>query len=163
MYILAIDPGPLESAYVLLDENLKPIDFQKIKNDLLYEKLKSKTFGTAAFDVSKTDLVFEKVESYGMAVGAEVFETVFWTGRFWEAGLPMSVMRIGRKEVKLNLCNDSRAKDSNIKQALIDRFAFGVPNGGKGTVKAPGWFYGFAADVWQAYALGVTYADKYKR
>lgn len=32
-------------------------------------------------------------------------------------------------------------------------------NRGKGTKTAPGWFHGFAADVWQAYALGVYAID----
>jgi hypothetical protein len=30
-------------------------------------------------------VVIEKIESYGMAVGAEVFDTVWWAGRFAEA------------------------------------------------------------------------------
>jgi hypothetical protein len=52
-----------------------------------------------------------------------------------------------------------RAKDSNIRQSLVDRFAPGERNYGKGTKAKPGFFYGFAADAWQAYALGVTYLD----
>ena len=60
---------------------------------------------------------------------------------------------------KLAICHSPRANDATIRQALIDRFAPGTPNKGKGTKKEPGWFYGFRADIWQAYAVGVTWAD----
>ena len=31
--LLAVDPGNVESAYVVLDDNLKPLEFAKIKNE----------------------------------------------------------------------------------------------------------------------------------
>ena len=94
------------------------------------------------------------IASYGMAVGATVFETVFWIGQFYAAAQQYNNRsRIKRMDVKMNLCHTSRAKDGNIRQALIDRFGI------VGTKKAPGWFYGFKADMWAAYAVGVTYAD----
>jgi hypothetical protein len=95
------------------------------------------------------------VASYGMPVGESIFETVFWIGRFWEeTGNITRKARIYRKDVKMNLCGSMKAKDSNIRQALIDRF------GVVGVKKNPGWFYGFKADIWSAYAVGVTYYDK---
>lgn len=80
---------------------------------------------------------------------------MFWIGQFYAAaGTYMSRSRVYRMDVKMDLCHNSRAKDANIRQALIDRF------GDVGTKAAPGWFYGFKADLWAAYAVGVTFADK---
>ena len=60
--------------------------------------------------------------------------------------------------MKLNLCGNPRAKDANIRQAIIDRF------GGKaaaiGTKKNPGPLYGVSGDVWAAIAVGLTWQDR---
>jgi hypothetical protein len=150
--ILAIDPGNVESAYVILDDNLKPIKFAKIDNHDLLGDLAL----VSEFQQDKYDFVIEMVASYGMAVGAEVFETVYWIGRFFEVAYGFkSRNRIYRKDEKINLCGTMKAKDSNIIQALKDRF------GDKGTKSSPGWFYGFRKDIWQAYAVGITYHDMY--
>ena len=153
--ILAIDPGDRQSAYVVMGKDLRPLEFKKAENEDLLARIPRllDRYG----DLS---LALEMVASYGMPVGASVFETCVWIGRFWQAcdALPRKAL-VYRIDEKLTLCHDSRAKDANIRQALIDRFAPGVPNSGKGTKKNPGWFYGFSADVWQAYAVGVTCAD----
>ena len=145
MRILAIDPGNTESAYVLMD-NYTPIEFGKVDNEHLLRMVyiyrhNDKTMPT----------VIEMIASYGMAVGKEVFETCVWIGRYTEAA--MDTKYIYRKDVKMNLCGQTRAKDSNIRQALIDRF------GVVGTKANKGYFYGFKADIWQSYACGVTYLD----
>jgi hypothetical protein len=155
MNILAIDPGNEYSAFVVMDEQYRPLDFGKIENPSVFEAI-------ADFDYNVTGktalVVIEMISSYGMAVGKEVFETVYFIGRFEEYALTRGLQaeRIYRKDVKLNICQSARAKDGNIIQALKDRF------GDKGTKKNPGWFYGFKADCWQAYALGVTYLDQHK-
>lgn len=161
--ILAIDPGNEKSAFVLMNWDLRPLEFKKAGNDAILKRIPLLMDMYGDFT-----LAIEMVASYGMPVGASVFETCVWIGRFWQAcgALPRKAL-VYRMDEKLTLCHDSRAKDANIRQALIDRFAPDTPNGGKGTKKAPGWFYGFSADVWQAYAVGVTYADmaegRYKR
>ena len=104
-------------------------------------------------------LVIEMIASYGMPVGKEVFDTCVWIGRFIQQTdeIGKSYSYIYRKDEKMNICNSMKAKDSNIRQALIDRF------GEVGTKKNPGWFYGFKADVWSAYAVGITYIDMKKK
>jgi len=44
-----------------------------------------------------------------------------WIGKFTEAS-GMKENYIYRKDEKMNICHSMRAKDSNIRQALIDRF-----------------------------------------
>lgn len=157
--VLAIDPGNVESAYVILGSDWLIKAHKKAGNEIILADIKNLLESRTE---AITGLAIEMVASYGMAVGATVFDTCFWAGRFWEAckNIPHKEL-IYRKEEKLNLCGSVRAKDANIRQALIDRFAPNTLNSGKGTKKNPGYFYGFKADEWAAMAVAVTYADKF--
>jgi hypothetical protein len=145
MRVLAIDPGPVESAYVRLECG-EITASGKLPNEVLL-------FCLAPADV----LAIEMIASYGMPVGAEVFQTCVWVGRFVETWAPKPHRLIYRKDVKLHLCNSPRANDATVRQALIDRF------GGKekaiGTKRSQGPLYGVKGDVWQALAVAVTFAD----
>lgn len=156
MNILAIDPGSTESAYSIMDDEYKPVEFDKIDNDVLLQLL---PFKLNQYGVRY--VVIEMIASYGMGVGQEVFDTCVWIGRFQERCENrghdfVSVKFVFRKDVKMNLCGSMRAKDSNIRQALIDRF------GVVGIKAKPGWFYGFKKDIWSAGAVAVTFLDKLK-
>lgn len=155
--IFAIDPGNELSAYCITDMNLKPRRHEKLANydllGILHDERDADNF-----------YAIEMIASYGMPVGKEVFDTCVWIGRFTEriyeetGRVPILVYR---KDEKLTICNSPRANDATIRQALVDRFAYGVPNKGKGTKKDPGWFYGFKADEWAAYAVAVTFYEKH--
>jgi hypothetical protein len=69
--ILAIDPGNVESAYVVLDDNLKAVEFAKIKNELLIGFLYGDRF------LKVNNFAIEMIASYGMAVGKEVFTKLY--------------------------------------------------------------------------------------
>ena len=146
--ILAIDPGSAQSAWLRFD-GTRPQGFGITANEILVKALRSGGLP----DV----VVIEKIESYGMAVGAEVFDTVWWAGRFAEAADRVPVVMLPRRAVKLALCGDSRAKDANIPQALLDRFGGSAAVGRKA---APGPLYGISRDVWSALAIAVTYASR---
>ena len=160
MSILAIDPGNIESAFVVVTDDLsKVIDKGKLPNADLERHIECVPIRPWYRNDPVKHIAMEMVASYGMPVGAEVFETCVQIGRLEhiieEYRKYATYQRIYRMEEKTAICHNSRARDSNIRQALID--GFGVV----GTKKNPGYFYGFKKDIWAAMAVAVTYHDKY--
>ena len=147
--LLAIDPGPTQSAWVVWDGQkicAKGTERNSIVCDMLIGNLEHQNCDFMAV---------EMVQSFGMAVGAEVFETVYWIGRFCQAWPDNNFFsRVFRKDVKMHLCQSMRAKDSNIRQALIDRL------GAPGRKKSPGPTFGVRGDMWSALAVAVTWWDR---
>ena len=155
MIILATDPGTTETAWVLYDTETKlPISHAKEPNTVYRQRLRD---GELQFD----ELAVEMIASYGMPVGREVFETCVWIGLFAEAQKATWYF-IYRKDVKMHLCGTTRAKDSNVTQAIADRYA-GTINKAKGTKKEPGPLYGFSYDVWAAMGVAITAAETEER
>ena len=158
--ILAIDPGSEKSAWVYyeggkvlgmsIDDNMSVVIMLRRFHDV--------------YD----DVAIEMIASYGMAVGKTVFETCVWIGRFIEAYESQSLrnkhVKVYRKDVKMYLCNSMRAKDSNIRQAIIDRYP--AAGGGKtpqvGTKSQPGPLFGVAKDIWAALGVAITYEETRK-
>lgn len=162
--ILAIDPGTKESGYVVADyDTLRPLRFGKEDNEAVMNMIAE----VLTKHPGDCTVAIEMVASYGMPVGREVFETVRWIGRFEQhirESFPETIIRfVYRRDEKLAVCHSPKANDATIRQALADRFAYGAPNLGKGTKKNPGFFYGFRADIWQAFAVAVTCHDAIER
>ena len=155
MKILAIDPGNVQSAYVCLRDGV-PVEFAIMPNEKLLHIIPQ-------FDADHFAL--EMVACYGMPVGETVFETVLWTGRFierWCRTGNLLYTKIYRREVKIHLCNSMKAKDGNIRQAIIDKYP--ATGGGKtpqiGIKSQPGPLYGVSKDVWAALGVALTYAKQ---
>ena len=163
MKILAIDPGNIESGYAVIEmPDFRLLIFGKVKNEILLEMLTNHE--VEGWDEIEKHFKFDKVAiemvaSYGMAVGKSVFDTCVWIGRFVQALANDGVDYVYRKDEKMCLCGSMKAKDSNIRQALIDRYAKHDFKNGKGVKKNPDTFYGVSKDVWQAIAVGVTYYE----
>lgn len=147
--VLAIDPGTTQSQFILWNPLLGVVRHGFLKNEDLLEQL-------GILCNSEPSVVFEGIQSFGMPVGAETFETCIWIGRFWQkcVGNGINPTLAFRKDVKLHLCGTTKAKDGNIRQALIDRY------GEPGKKAAPGRLYGISGHAWSALALAVTFADK---
>lgn len=138
--VCGIDPGPREFAYVVWDgERVRACG-----------DASNLTPGHLLLHSTGASVAIEWIESFGMAVGREVFETVFSIGRM---AMLTDVRLVPRRDVKLHLCGSPRAKDGNIRQALIDRF------GPVGTKKAPGPLWGISKHRWAALAVAVTAFD----
>lgn len=177
MRLLAIDPGPTKSAYIIFDtHDFSPKEWGKIDNPLMFYILDAD---------GHTFLVLEKLAYQGRPAGRDTLDTALWSGRFlqvWNAD--GAVYMMPRSEVKKHLLGRATGTDTHIRQAIIDRYggdqvAKGVRckrcygKGWRGRDHAPcdnctkGWevpkgpLRGVAADVWQALALAITYTDLY--
>jgi len=149
--ILAIDPGTTKSAYVVYREG-KIMEKGILENpDLL--RLLRKGFP----DYVINDLAMEMVASYGMAVGRTVFETCVWIGRFVEAWNRDHTF-VYRKDVKMCLCGVTKAKDSNIRQAIMDRYG-STREAAIGVKASPGPLYGVSKDIWAAIGVAITFDE----
>jgi len=155
--IIGIDPGNKETAMCVFD-GTKIVYCEKIDNKQFFQYLDHEiTQATANSNHDVPAIFIEDIQSMGMAVGQEVFDTAKMIGRIqqkledWHYGYNM----VKRTEIKLHHCNTTRAKDTNIRQSLIDRF------GDKGTKKEPGFFFGIAgSDQWSSCAIAIYGHDK---
>jgi hypothetical protein len=138
--VIGIDPGTDKSAFAEFDGN-EVVSFGIYDNEHLL-----------GHSLWQEDHVFvEMIASYGMAVGASVFETCVFIGRCLQVANTAggNVTRVFRKDIKLHLCQSPRAKDGNVRQALIDRL------GPQGTKKNQGPTYGLKSHEWAALAVAV--------
>lgn len=147
MVLLAIDPGTSQSAFLVLDtDTYEIVDKGKVANAELIAMVR-----TGYFDM----LAIEGFQSFGMPVGKEVFDTAYYIGRLMQIAedLGSKVRMVYRSDVKMHHCHTMKAKDTNIRQALIDRF------GEPGTKKNPGVTYDITKDTWSALAIASFVAD----
>ena len=155
MMIFAIDPGSTQSAYCMMNGDALPLHFDKVPNAELVSLIRT-------YSKSLTAVIIERVASYGMPVGREVFDTCEWIGRYTQVAddINLPVEYILRQEEKLLICKSPKANDATIRKALIDRFAKHDFKTGKGNSHSPDFFYNFRADIWAAFSIGVTHLNK---
>lgn len=161
MKILALDPGPEQTAYVLWDGATISGKGILPNYDVLDVVWNHAKFGNCS-------LAIEMIACFGMAVGREVFETCVFIGRFMERWIDAGrqeeeILRLPRLEIKMHLCHSPQAKDANVRQALIDRIAAQHGLSEKdviGRKATQGPLYGVASHTWAALAVAVTAHDR---
>lgn len=164
-YVIAIDPGTDKSGVCLVrTEDFKPLFSAKLENESVCDTIMDQILKEVStpFSFEKCQVVIERMYNPKSA-SSSVFLACEWIGRFdilFQNVLARPTAYIYRYHEYRALCGkDYPHNDKGIKSALVDRFAYGQSNYGKGNKKSPGWFYGFAADAWSAYAIAVTHID----
>ena len=182
--ILCIDPGSRITGWVILDR----------RPGALPELVDQGNTPTPAFlewlrghdELGLHQAVIEHVGHYGtgMSAGADVFETCILIGRIVEILRPLPIEKVRRQSIKTQLCGRATAKDSNVRQALIDRWggdelALGARKcsnckgkgwhgrgrppcdacGGDGWEVPPGPLHGVTKHAWSALAAGLSYLE----
>jgi hypothetical protein len=138
---IGIDPGPEDHGVVWYDSSEKRV----IRSDnIITSNLIPMIYGCE-------NVCCEWIESYGLKVGRSVFETCLEVGRLVDSA--NEIRLIPRRLIKLHLCGTMRAKDPNVRQALLDKI------GPAGTKKNPGPLYGVSGHGWSALAVAVYAAE----
>ena len=162
-FVLAIDPGTTMSGLCLVERaTFKPLWSDKLENSQIRGRV-VREIGERGISGTELEVVIERMQGNSMPVSSDVFLTCEWIGRFdvyMREITGYTCFYVFRRDEYKALCSNVYThNDKGVRNALVERFAYGQPNFGKGTKAAPGWFYGFAADAWSAYAIAVTFLD----
>lgn len=140
--VIGIDPGYHKSAFVVWDPVAKSVlEKGTLPHDEMLAWLRAQ--------MNAWLLAVEMFQSYGSPVGKEVLQSCVWIGKYQEAweSKDRPTRHIFRPSLKSHHCNSAKAKDSHIRQALIDKY------GPIGTKKLPGPLYGVTEHEWSALAV----------
>lgn len=141
MNVIGLDPGSKKSAWVLYDGG-EPVRWGYDMNSFVRVLLAN---SATNFPPGPVLLAVEYMRPRGLPTSQDEMDTMFELGRMvqtWNG----EWKPVSRHEVKLHVCGHAKAKDANIRAALIDRFGgssalLGTPKcptcKGKGDVTCP--------------------------
>ena len=148
--VLAIDPDPNGGSWVLFGAD------QKITCHGWREPIEKLCYFIRDWGVE--NVVVENLQSYGMSAGASMFDTAKSIGELRGCcrGRALFDDTLTRPYIKAALCKSVRAKDANVRAALIDLYG-GDKRAAIGLKASPGPLYGITKDRWAALALAVVW------
>lgn len=153
--ILAIDPSYKGSTYILT-EGIKPVEFGILDNN-------NRLLAYLDENQTKIDTVLiESMTSFGQIAGKDVYETLIWIGRFYQKALYLryTTYLVNRKAIVTWHCGVAKGGDTGVRKSLIGKYAIHDYKSGKGTKGNRDFFYGFHADIWQAFAITAYHYEK---
>ena len=185
---VAVDPGSTHSGWVMFklgpagQAGLRLLSFGKTPNRKFRSDL------AAIPKAQRGMLVTEMLRARGMPTANEELETCVQIGRILQTWGGSNWSYVFRLDVKIGLCGDAKAKDSNIRAALIDLFGGEKQAiGGRkcpeckgkkwigrdhapcescqatpGWLHPPGPLYGMTRDMWAALAIAVHWSGDRK-
>lgn len=145
MIVIGIDPGAKQSGLVEWNPVAKAVMYKGIlDNDHIPFCICSAP--------PKSIVAIEQLRGYGLRVGNDTFDSIFWSGRFAQAakssGMPFFMLP--RADICNHLTDNPKCGDKGIRDALIDRY------GQQGSRKEPGRLYGIKSHLWAALAVAVV-------
>lgn len=153
MIVIGCDPGYRETALVMFDgSRIAWHTTEANENILATLECHGPEFKGAVLVIEQMQLF---TSNYG--VGAEIFDSVYWSGQFAHAWKPMRVERLLRAKVRGHL-GASKGGDAAVRASLIHRFG-PYKELAIGSKAKPGKCYGISGHEWQALAIAVTFHD----
>lgn len=156
MKILSLDPGSERTGWVVFNNGRYTIERHGIyPNTELIRKLDRTRPGAFEFDYA----CIEYPKPRGQTMYSQLVDTIAWIGRYAHA-LNERWAPIDRKDVKMFLCGNTRAKDTNIRAAIFAIFEeqHNIKDA-KGKKDAKGPLYGITSHCWPALGVALTWAD----
>jgi len=172
MFYLGIDPGTYKTGVALWDSDTDTVGIKgHLANEEVLDILSRSVVPSDRVQPWVNDAIHideiwcETMEYQGMPVGDETFETCIWIGEYRKTardlGIPFRLVK--RRVVRIHHCGSTRAKDSNVRGAIIGRFGYWEHGKtGLGTKKNPGTLYGVTGHAFQALSNAVYAADTEK-
>lgn len=151
MMLIAIDPGPAQSAYVrmsIASGEWEVFDFGTLENSLFMEWLDSMLFSAGAVAV-------EEPYNFG-ASGTPVFRTQLMVGRIVQETMQHRRLAVTLIHPRQKLSAVGVMKKSQLNGALRELYGDGSKTG-KGTKSNPSQLYGIKDHEWSALAVGHTW------
>lgn len=151
--VMGIDPGPTVSGWAVYD-GTDPVVCGVDGNDDVVAMVK------IAQARGPVTLVIERVQNYGRNVGKSLFDTLYWSGRFAQAGYDSGhvVQRLYFMDVRQHFVGKKLARERDVWLKLVERY--GGAERAVGTRKAPGTIAHVKGHARSAFALALTWWDR---